>query len=375
MKPVKFLKEYFNFSKGEKNGILFLMVIIVFLLFLPGIYKLFRVDEKTDFTVIKKQIEEFCNSYTMADSSLSDQNNAVSQSDSLFRFDPNETDNEKWSRLGVSQKLISIINNYRKKGGRFNKKSDLKNIYGFPDSIYGKLEPYIEIDSMTRSEKTMHVNGKNSNFRLFRFDPNTASDEDFNDLGLTKQQIKVIRNYQSKGGKFVKKEDFAVIYVISPEQFHRLEPYINIQAEENKPDTVTSVNALIVEINSADTTELMQIKGIGKTLGSRILSYRTKLGGFVKKEQLLEVFGMKKDTYERIANQVTVDATTVKKININFAPAYELDRHPYLNYRQAKAVEQFRIQKGSYSSVSQLLEKNILTVETYNKIKDYLVVE
>jgi len=61
MKPVKFLKEYFNFSKGEKNGILFLMVIIVFLLFLPGIYKLFRVDEKTDFTVIKKQIEEFCN--------------------------------------------------------------------------------------------------------------------------------------------------------------------------------------------------------------------------------------------------------------------------------------------------------------------------
>ena len=130
-----------------------------------------------------------------------------------------------------------------------------------------------------------------------------------------------------------------------------------------------------VEINSADTSELNILKGIGNTMAARIINYRNKLGGFIRTEQLLEVYGISNEAYERIAGQIILNIKTVKKININFATAFEMDNHPYLNYREAKAIEKYRTENGSFTATSQLLEKHVLSFETYNKIKDYLVVE
>lgn len=65
------------------------------------------------------------------------------------------------------------------------------------------------------------------------FDPNGLSEEQWHMLGLSDRQIKVIKNYESKGGKFYKKEDLKKIYSIKPDQYTQLEPYISIQVTKS----------------------------------------------------------------------------------------------------------------------------------------------
>ena len=62
-----------------------------------------------------------------------------------FRFDPNTVSVEDLCRLGFSPKQAQSIDNYRKKGGRFKKKSDFAKSYVVSDSIFRRLEPYIDI--------------------------------------------------------------------------------------------------------------------------------------------------------------------------------------------------------------------------------------
>ncbi|MBK7971685.1 MAG: helix-hairpin-helix domain-containing protein [Bacteroidetes bacterium] len=68
--------------------------------------------------------------------------------------------------------------------------------------------------------------------RLFDFDPNTITDEEWQALGLSEKQIRIIRNYLNKGGRFRKKEDVASIYGIQPALYERLEPHIKINTPQ-----------------------------------------------------------------------------------------------------------------------------------------------
>lgn len=62
-----------------------------------------------------------------------------------FRFDPNMVSVEDLCRLGFSPKQAQSIDNYRKKGGRFRRKTDFAKSFVVSDSVYKRLEPYIDI--------------------------------------------------------------------------------------------------------------------------------------------------------------------------------------------------------------------------------------
>ena len=62
-----------------------------------------------------------------------------------FRFDPNSVSQEDLCRLGFTPKQAQSIINYREKGGRFRRKSDFAKSYVVSDSVYARLEPYIDI--------------------------------------------------------------------------------------------------------------------------------------------------------------------------------------------------------------------------------------
>ena len=62
-----------------------------------------------------------------------------------FRFDPNTVSHEDLCRLGFSPKQAQSIIAYRQKGGRFRRKSDFAKSYVVADSVYARLEPYIDI--------------------------------------------------------------------------------------------------------------------------------------------------------------------------------------------------------------------------------------
>jgi len=62
-----------------------------------------------------------------------------------FRFDPNTADEDTFCRLGFSSKQARSIISYRQKGGRFRRKEDFARSFVVSDSIYRRLEPYIDI--------------------------------------------------------------------------------------------------------------------------------------------------------------------------------------------------------------------------------------
>ena len=98
----------------------------------------------------------------------------------------------------------------------------------------------------------------------------------------------------------------------------------------------------MVELNSADTTRLKMLRGIGSGYAKMIVAYREKLGGFYKAEQLLEVYKFSDETYQKIKHQLSVDTTLIRKIKINEATVKELKSHPYISYYQALSIVENR---------------------------------
>lgn len=211
----------------------------------------------------------------------------------------------------------------------------------------------------------------------FSFNPNNLADELWKKLGLRERQIKVIKNYEAKGGKFYKKEDLQKIYSVTAEDYTRLAPFINIPERNFSKNnfvpasTFKSKPLVVVDINHADSAQLTTIRGIGPAFANRILKYRNRLGGFYRKTQLMEVFGLDTAKYEEIEKQVAIDAAAISKININTCDFDGLKRNPYLTFKQINAIIQYRKQHGNYKSSSDLKNIVILNDEVIRKTEPY----
>lgn len=127
-----------------------------------------------------------------------------------------------------------------------------------------------------------------------------------------------------------------------------------------------------VELNSADSLDLVQLYNIGPSFAKRILKYRNLLGGFVSKEQLWEVYGMDSVRYNDIAPYVTINPEGVTLMDLNSATIDQLKRHPYLDYYQAKAIVRMREQAGLFKNIEDLRKVSIIDNETYTKLIPYL---
>jgi competence ComEA-like helix-hairpin-helix protein len=104
-----------------------------------------------------------------------------------------------------------------------------------------------------------------------------------------------------------------------------------------------------LELNRADTLELRRIRGIGAATSRRIVDYRQRLGGFLRTEQLLEVYGMDSLTYEVVLKYLTLDTGFVKPLDVNGLDLEGLADHPYVGWNLAKKIVAYRRQHGPYT--------------------------
>jgi DNA uptake protein ComE-like DNA-binding protein len=130
-----------------------------------------------------------------------------------------------------------------------------------------------------------------------------------------------------------------------------------------------------VDANQCDTLDLQEIRGIGSVLSKRIINYRNLLGGFVKKEQLLEVWGIDSTKYEQVKDAFIINPNSITKININNVDLQSLKKHPYLDYYQAKAIIREREKRQTFTSVEEIKSIELIDDETYIKISRYLSTE
>ncbi|BDR54612.1 hypothetical protein KIMH_07230 [Bombiscardovia apis] len=62
----------------------------------------------------------------------------------------------------------------------------------------------------------------------------------------------------------------------------------------------------VVNLNSADASQLESVKGIGPVMAKRIVEYRTKIGAFTSVDQLLEVQGIGSKTLDKLKSSLVV---------------------------------------------------------------------
>ncbi len=423
----KFIKDYFTFSRRERNGVLVLLTLIAITLLLPYTYPYLFPPEKIDFSEFEADVKRFreavaanankgVNEY---DDEWADSEDDVDGFDEEepkepFDFNPNELTYEQGRALGLSHKIALRITKYLKAKGHFYKKEDLKKIYDFSDEDYERLAPFAIFEEEEGSEsgkkkpyKRKDFEGKKDKKRfdkkkfeetdtpievkLFSFDPNKVTYDEARQLGLSNQAAKALVNFVKGGMVFRKKEDFKKVYGVTESDYERLQDFIRIEAEpaiaeekgegaskyeRQKPKTFQKFEEkepISVDINTATAEDWKQLKGIGPSFSNRIIKYRDLLGGFTSPLQLKEVYGLDAILYVEIQDFLKNESLeTIKTININLADELTLKKHPYIDAKLAKNIVKRRIKRGDYQAIDEIQKIGGVDDVLFEKLSPYL---
>ena len=160
----KRFREYFTFTKKERNGI----IVLLFILFITFILRIYQLNKSYGDIVLmdeefKSEIEEFENSLKLKKEEPKTRFETTTDAEKekhnwikpveLFKFDPNQVTSKELAQLGFTEKQIEILNNYRQNGGLFFKKNDRLKIHGAGQVQYNFLAPYIVIESKAKHKR------------------------------------------------------------------------------------------------------------------------------------------------------------------------------------------------------------------------------
>ena len=325
-KMISWLKDYFTVSKKERTGMLFLIFLIVMIWLLPKYFG--RSDAKT-LNVSAGNLSANRGKHRRADSV------GVRRSFRLFQFDPNNTTDEQWLTLGLSEKNLRTVRNYLNKGGRFRHAEDIMKIYGLREDLKERLVPFVNI----KTDVLQANRRKRTSPSLHSRNPWGANATDLRDRWGT---------VTVKGNS-----------------------YVTAKAGDRR-QSITHRAVIMLELNSADTAGLIDLPGIGPTLAKRIIVFREKCGGFYSLQQLAEVYGLKDSVFQRLRPRLNVDPKLVRMLQINRLGQDSLQLHPYISYSEAKAIVKYRSQHGPFRSSSDLLKVALITDEWVSRIAPYL---
>jgi competence protein ComEA len=317
------LQDFFGISRKEARGTLVLMVLLFFLIWTPFVFRrwvlphfpLPGTDQSANIPKLDSivaEIEETApKAFTENNFKETAGDEKRTKPERLFSFDPNQASVDELTELGIPAFLAKRIDKYRSKGGKFRKKEDLLNIYDFPADVYKTLEPYIHLPS--------------NSGKILTEKKNTSNTED------------------------AKKQPFA---------------------NDTKPYTKPVITPF--DINTADTTQLVRLRGIGTKLSLRIIKFRDGLGGFHSTAQYSEIYGLDSLALAEL-NKYAKVSSQVKKINVNTATVEELSAHSYLrNKKLATVIVNYRTQHGNYNSPEDLKKVRVLDAATIDKLAPYL---
>lgn len=141
--------------------------------------------------------------------------------------------------------------------------------------------------------------------------------------------------------------------------------------EKQKRKTVIAKERL--ELNTADSLDLLKLYGIGPYYARKILLYRDRLGGYVHPEQLLEIDGIDRERFNGFRDRLRADASLIQYIDLQKAPEIHLAGHPYIGKYLARSIVRFRELAGADSCRLEILVKEkILSQVQATKIALYV---
>lgn len=312
------VQDLFGVSRKQAKGILVLQFLILLMLLSPILFSTFFTKPIVEPSLEDNKLLNDLIAQWEEGEKREDNKQPASESSqiepSYLPFDPNEVSNNDLVNLGFPGWLAERLIKFRNAGGRFTVKSDIKKVYGLQDWLYNRIEPYIQLPDKVSPEVAENIREK----EVLEKNVDTAN-----------------------------------------------ELYEKPLEDRNLP--------LLLDINLADSIELQTLRGIGPAFSSRIVKFRNSLGGFVRLEQLKEVYGLSEETYEAIKPLIILNEEfQQKKLLINTSSQAELSAHPYINYATARVLVNYRTQHGPFQSLDDLAFVKVLSDSAINKIAPYL---
>ncbi|WP_126654178.1 helix-hairpin-helix domain-containing protein [Chryseobacterium aureum] len=295
-------------------------------------------------------------------------------------FDPNALDKEQWIKLGFSEKQSITILKYKDiLGGKFTSKEQLKKCYAISEEKFSELASFIllpEIAEGGRSKEYRNTSKKELSI-TGRFNPDEFSANDWLRMGFSERQAEAIIKYKNYlGGSFISKEKFRECFIISPENYSKLRPYLVLP--EKTPENFRNFaknNAVKTQIqyHAFDPNQL-DIEG-WKTLGFSekqsltIVNYRDKnlRGSFKSPEDLEKCFVISSEKFQEIKPYINIqekqqENTDFSKTDLNTITFRQLIEFG-LDEKSAGSIIGFRKKLGGFMNKQQILS-------TYNIDQD-----
>ena len=275
-------KDYFQFNKKERNGILLLSFILLLTIIYYNIMYLFTDKQKTDFS-------EFDNLIPETEDVIEKQ-----QTDSLFVFNPNTLNDKGWIMLGLSEKQISIFRNYQRSGIIFYSSEDLSKCYAISDDFVNRVADFIIFPQ--RKEKKEKVKIKKSDEKsaeqLQIIDLNSADSILLISInGVGPFYSKQILEYREKLGGFISYTQFSEIWGLEKLDIKNFK-------DQTKIDT-TFIKK--ININSATFDQLYSHPYINYNQSKAIINYRLQHGQFIDIKDIQNIVLIDSDLFRKIA--------------------------------------------------------------------------
>ena len=236
------LRKFLSFNKGERVAIITILAVILLLV-------LACVLHRPRVSLDETSLHNLDSLLALRNAALEEQQNAtenvVQEVAELtpFPFNPNTMTEEEGRSLGLTDRQIRNIINYRDKGGKFYTKGDLAKLYTISEEDYVQLEPYIVLPEVARKPAVKtSLEQKPSQEETTK--PREKKDIPIVDLNTADSLALVelpqigpytalrILEFRDKLGGYVDKEQLRDVKGMDSTRFATIEPYIIIGEAE-----------------------------------------------------------------------------------------------------------------------------------------------
>lgn len=298
----------------------------------------------------------------------------------LSDFDPNILDKEQWLKLGFSEKQTATILKYKDMvGGKFTSKEQLKKCYAISEEKFSELASFILLPEVTEKKdpKGFSSYGKKEIVVSAKFNPDRFSVHDWLKMGFSAKQAEAIIKYRNYlGGSFISKEKFKECFIITSENYSKLEPYLLLPAKTPENFRNSGKNNPVkskIQYHPFDPNQLdlegWKALGFSEKQAITIINYRDRnlRGSFKSLEDLQKCFVISTEKFQEMKPYIKLqekqqEKTDFSKTDLNTITFKQLIEFG-LDERSAGSLIGFRKKLGGFMNKQQILS-------TYNIDQD-----
>ncbi|MEO9892418.1 helix-hairpin-helix domain-containing protein [Aurantibacter sp.] len=290
------MKSHFTFSKQERSGIFFLLLLIV----IVQIGYFVWVSFSNNYSIDKLQVDTDTQYQIDLLKEKANQKDTVK----IYPFNPNFITDYKGYTLGMSVEEINRLHDFRKGNKYLNSKEEFQEITKVSDSLVNKIAPFFKFPVWVKNSSKQKVKDQQKlGGERLKNNIATKENEVLLDLNLaTAMDLKAVYGIGEKlSARIIKFRDRLGGFLVEGQLYHvyGLEAeVIDRLLKKFKIKTLPTVNR--INVNTAAVDDLTKLVYFNYDIAQEIVNYRDTNGQFMAFDELALVEGFPKDKLEII---------------------------------------------------------------------------